>query len=84
MPRVRFHYWAGARSAAGVESEDFDAESIAAAVDAARRRHAGGRLPTVLALCSLLVDGQLVHPAGRAAALTDDVVVEVLPPYAGG
>jgi sulfur-carrier protein len=84
MPRVRFHYWAGARSAAGVESEDFDAVSIAAAVDSATERHVGGRLPAVLKVSTLLVDGRALHPRDRAAELTGEVLVEVLPPYAGG
>jgi hypothetical protein len=35
---VSLYYWAGAKAAAGVEGERFDAETVADALDQARRR----------------------------------------------
>jgi molybdopterin synthase sulfur carrier subunit len=77
-------YWAGARAAAGVESERVDALTLAEALDAARagRDASFGR---VLDVCSFVVDE---HPVGRTppaeVALDPEAVVEVLPPFAGG
>jgi molybdopterin synthase sulfur carrier subunit len=77
-------YWAGARAAAGVESERVDAMTLAEALDAARagRDEGFGR---VLQVCSFVVDEQ---PVGRTppaeVPLAPEAVVEVLPPFAGG
>ena len=77
-------YWAGARAAAGVESERVAAVTLAEALDAARagRDEGFGR---VLEVCSFVVDEQ---PVGRTppaeVSLAPEAVVEVLPPFAGG
>jgi molybdopterin synthase sulfur carrier subunit len=77
-------YWAGARAAAGVETERVAAATLQEALDAARagRDDSFGR---VLSVCSFVVDEQ---PVGRMPAadvvLQPDAVVEVLPPFAGG
>ncbi len=83
MTQVLLHYWAGARAAAGVETEAFTADTIAAALDLA----AGGRdarFAAVVAGSALLVDGRAVRDADRDQRLDADVTVEVLPPFAGG
>ena len=83
MTTVQLHYWAGARAAAGVETEQWPAESIAAALAAARASR-NDRFARVLSVCSLLVDGVVVRPGDLDAPLPGPVVVEILPPFAGG
>lgn len=77
-------YWAGARAAAGVESERVDAATLQEALDAARAGR-DDRFGRVLSACSFVVDEQ---PVGRTPAadivLEPEAVVEVLPPFAGG
>ncbi|BDZ42399.1 molybdopterin synthase sulfur carrier subunit [Paraoerskovia sediminicola] len=73
-------YFAGARDAAGTESEQRDATSLGELLDGAVRDRPG--LTEVLPRCSLLVDG--VRRADRATTLGPDAVVDVLPPFAGG
>ncbi len=81
---VTVRYWAAARAAAGVESDEVRAATLAEAVAAVSALR-GPRLATVLAACSFLVDSV---SAGRrppeAVALPPGSVVEALPPFAGG
>ena len=79
VAEVSVRYWAGARAAAGVDEEPLVAASTADVVDTLTAR--GGELARVVALSSLLVDGQVVRDR---LPLTDGQVVEVLPPFAGG
>ena len=76
-------YFAGASAAAGLEEELVDLPD-GATVDALAgllaERH-GGRLATVLASSSFLVDEV---PGGRERALGGARAVDVLPPFAGG
>jgi molybdopterin synthase sulfur carrier subunit len=86
MARVTIQYWAAARAAAGVDVESVEAETLAEALDAiVARRGEDGRLRSVLATSSFLVDGA---SAGRRVAadllLRDAAVIEVLPQFAGG
>jgi sulfur-carrier protein len=86
MAMVTIRYWAAAKEAAGAAEESVAAETLAGALaEALKRRGADTRLRDVLARCSFLVDGT---PAGRkapeAVTLSDQVVIEVLPPFAGG
>jgi sulfur-carrier protein len=86
MARVTIQYWAAAREAAGVAEESVEAVTLAEALDAAvTRRDDNGRLRSVLATCSFLVDGA---PARRDIAadlvLPDAARIEVLPQFAGG
>jgi sulfur-carrier protein len=86
MAKVTIQYWAAAREAAGVELESVEASTLAEALDVVvARRGDGGRLRSVLAASSFLVDGAA---ASRAAAsgviLPDAAVIEVLPQFAGG
>jgi molybdopterin synthase sulfur carrier subunit len=75
---VTVRYWAGARRAAGVESERLAAASIA---DLRAQLAARPALAQVAAIASFLVDGQ---QAGDDTALLDGAEVDVLPPFAGG
>jgi molybdopterin synthase sulfur carrier subunit len=79
VAEVCVRYWAGARAAAGVDEEPLVATSTADVVAALTAR--GGELARVVALSSLLVDGQVVRDR---VPLADGQVVEVLPPFAGG
>ena len=87
MAKVTIQYWAAAKEAAGVDVEPVEARTLADALDVivARRGDGDGRLRSVLATSSFLVDGAA---AGRGVAadliLHDAAVIEVLPQFAGG
>jgi molybdopterin synthase sulfur carrier subunit len=77
-------YWAAAREAAGVVEEPYDADTVAAALDAARARH-GEQFAAILRRCSFLVDEAPVGGRDHCAVeLSDGSIIEVLPPFAGG
>src|SRR6266566_1206160 len=66
MAKVTIQYWAAAREAAGVELESVEARTLAEALDViVARRGDDGRLRSVLATSSFLVDGAA---AGRRVA----------------
>jgi molybdopterin converting factor small subunit len=86
MAKVTIQYWAAAKEAAGLATESVDAETLAEALAAVVARRGGdGRLRSVLASSSFLVDGA---PAGRRSPadliLPEGARIEVLPPFAGG
>jgi len=86
MAKVTIQYWAAARDAAGVAAESVEAETLAEALAAiVTRRGDDGRLRSVLAGSSFLVDGTSAR-RGVAAdlVLRDTAVIEVLPQFAGG
>ncbi len=74
-------YFAGARAAVGVDTEDRDAGSLDELVGQLVDAH-GERLERVLTACSFLVDG--TQTRNRALVLEPGAVVDVLPPFAGG
>lgn len=83
--RVRVRYWAGARAVAGVETEEFTADSVADALaQASSARGDSEEFRRVLRLSSVLVDGAAVQRSAYGDALAGDVTAEVLPPFAGG
>ncbi|MEA5155162.1 MoaD/ThiS family protein [Raineyella sp.] len=85
MARVTIRYWAGAREAAGVDVETFEAATVEDAIALAEHGRGGdAEFARVLGLCSFLLDGRRVGPADRTRPLTDDVELEALPPFAGG
>jgi molybdopterin synthase sulfur carrier subunit len=84
MTQVQLHYWAGARAAAGVETETFTAPTIAAALKLAADSRHDARFAMVLATSTLLRDGLALREPDQQVELTGDVTVEVLPPFAGG
>lgn len=84
MAQVTLNFWAGARAAAGTASETVDAISVAEALDVVLARHDDARFARVVRASSVLVDGVAVSGAGLAVPVAGPVVVEVLPPFAGG
>lgn len=78
---VTVRYFAGARAAAGVDSEDVEVGTLAELMAVAGDRH-GPALAKVLGVCSFLVDGTV--RADHDAALPTGSAVDVLPPFAGG
>ena len=77
-------YFAGAKAAAGTRSETLTLPVGATLADllVAIAADHGEALARVLASSSLLVDEVAAHD--RGAPLADGVVVDVLPPFAGG
>ena len=77
-------YWAAARAAAGVGSEQTSAVTLAEALLLARSVR-DDRFGQVLSLCSYVVDGDPVGARDHAAVvLAGGGLVDVLPPFAGG
>jgi len=77
-------YWAGARAAAGVASEQTSASTLGEALLLARATR-DDRFGQVLAVCSFVVDGDPVGSRDHdAVPLADGGLVDVLPPFAGG
>jgi len=77
-------YWAGARAAAGVASEQTSAATLAEALLLARSVR-DDRFTAVLAVCSFVVDGDPVGARDHGTVvLVDGGLVDVLPPFAGG
>ncbi|MEY9846268.1 molybdopterin synthase sulfur carrier subunit [Streptacidiphilus sp. BW17] len=79
-------YWAAAKAEAGTAEEPYAATTLAAALAAARARHADNpRFAHVLEHCSFLVDGAQVGRREHAdVPLTEGGTIEILPPFAGG
>ena len=82
---VVIRYWAGAKSAAGVESETIHAESVGAALAVAQAERPGNTAyARALLVSTVLVDGVAMSRERLAEPLDLDVVAEILPPFAGG
>jgi molybdopterin converting factor small subunit len=87
--QVTVRYWAAARAAAGVESDQVElagAGTLAEVLEAVRAAHADRpRVAEVVAICSVLVGDRPVGstPAEQVRLRAGDVV-ELLPPFAGG
>lgn len=82
--QVTVRYWAAIRQAAGVESEQVPAGPLSAVLSAMRARH-DDRYAEVLAVCSLLLDGERL--SGRGDTDVDvpaGAELDCLPPCAGG
>lgn len=85
---ITARYWAGARSAAGVDEDVFEVTGPITLAEVVRRvlsAHPGPDVARTIAVCSVLLGDR---PVGTADA--DEVVVapgatvEFLPPFAGG
>ncbi|WP_119726907.1 MoaD/ThiS family protein [Thermomonospora amylolytica] len=84
MARGTIRYWAAARAAAGVESEPYEAATLAEALHSAGAAR-DAEFARVVARSSFLVDGTPVGTRPHdSVALHDGAVIEVLPPFAGG
>ena len=76
---VTVRYWAGARAAAGVDSETAAGTTVGEVLADVATRHTA--LEPVLRVASILLDGR---PAAAADPLPSGATLEVLPPFAGG
>ena len=85
---IRVHYWASARSAAGVSGDDLPVDGPITLADVRRRAvelHPGTRLAEVLQICSTLVgDRPVSTEAPGEVLIAPGSSVEFLPPFAGG
>lgn len=83
---VTVHYWAAARSAAGISEERVVADNLADLLHEISRRHRDrDRFDDVISTCSILIGETPVgarEPSG--VRLHSGDTVEFLPPFAGG
>ena len=86
--QITVRYWAAARSAAGVATDQIEAPeplTLSDVRDRAAALHPGTRLPGVLRICSVLVGDRPVATADPdAVRVQPGSQVEFLPPFAGG
>ncbi|WP_454860481.1 MoaD/ThiS family protein [Promicromonospora soli] len=78
---ITVRYFAGAREAAGVTTEQLAGPTSVAALRTALAA-AHPALGAVLPKCALLVAG--ARAASESTPIPDEVTVDVLPPFAGG
>ena len=83
---VTVRYWAAARAAAGVETEQVTASTLTDVLAEITRRHRGrDRFSDVIGTCSIL-HGEI--PVGSRdpadVAVREGDFIEFLPPFAGG
>jgi molybdopterin converting factor small subunit len=87
-PVVRVHYWAAAKSAAGVAGDDLPVDGPISLSEVQRRAvalHPDTRLGDVLKSCSaLLGDRPVTAEDPDAVVVAPGSTVEFLPPFAGG
>ena len=76
---VTVRYWASARAAAGRDTESLVGNSVGDVLGAAAAANTG--LSAVLDVSTILLDGRAVT---AVEPLTEGVILEVLPPFAGG
>ena len=85
---ITVRYWASARAAAGVATDQLPVTGPLSLTDVVRRAaglHPGTRLPSVLEACSVLVGDQPVKSRDPGSVLVrPGQTVEFLPPFAGG
>lgn len=85
---VTVRYWASARAAAGVASDDLPVDGATTLADLREQAvglHPGTRLGAVLAVCSVLVGDRPVGSHDPASVeVQPGETVEFLPPFAGG
>ncbi len=86
MANVTIRYWAAAKEAAGLTSENVEASTLADLVQVVVARHSDRpRLAKVLGSCAYLIDEQPVGKRDPATVtLADGAQIEALPPFAGG
>ncbi|MDQ2837868.1 MAG: MoaD/ThiS family protein [Actinomycetota bacterium] len=77
-PLVTVRYWAGARRAAGLESEQLTAVDLGDLLDQLNRRPA---LVPILAASAVLVDATA---SSGDQPMREGTIVDILPPFAGG
>ncbi len=77
--QVTVRYWAGARRAAGLATEELSASTLAEALAQLLARPG---LAKVVAACSVLVDEE--QASSKDLPLHPGAVIDILPPFAGG
>lgn len=86
--RIEVHYWASARSAAGVAGDSLEVDgpiTLEEVVERALALHPGTRLRDVLKICSTLVGERPVNTEDPGSVVVEPgSTVEFLPPFAGG
>lgn len=81
---VTVRYWAAARTAAGRDSDEASAGTLAQVLGEVSERH-GERFSRVVKICSVLVGDQPVGTRDHSSVVVAaGDVVELLPPFAGG
>jgi sulfur-carrier protein len=78
---VTVRFFAGARAASGVDTEQRPASTLDELLRGLAEAH-GEKLAKVLPACSFLVDGTTTRD--RTSTLAPGSMVDVLPPFAGG
>lgn len=85
---ITARYWAGARSAAGVDEDFFEVSGPITLAEVVRRvlsAHPGGDLARTIGVCSVLVGDRPVSTENAADVMVEPgASVEFLPPFAGG
>ena len=81
MAQVVVRYFASARAASGLATEQVEASSVDQVLAAIAERH-GARLAAIVQVSTLLVGG--VRVSDRSMPLSPGAELEVLPPFAGG
>lgn len=85
---VTVHYWAAARAAVGVASEQIPVEGPVTLAEVVRfvvAAHPGSDVERVVGVCSVLVGDQPVRSQDPDSVVVQPGdVVELLPPFAGG
>ena len=85
---VTVHYWAAARAAVGVASEQIPVDGPVTLAEVVRRvvaAHPGSDVERVVGVCSVLVGDQPVRSRDpESVVVQPGDVVELLPPFAGG
>lgn len=69
---------------AGTASESWPVDTVGAALRAAAERRREERFDRLLQVCTVLVDGVVIHPADYDKVWRGPVRAEILPPFAGG
>lgn len=85
MASIRIRYWAGARAAAGVAEDTVEATDCATALERvlALPRDDRAEFERAVSASSFLVDG-VRRDRDQLSTIPGPVVLEVLPPFAGG
>ncbi|MDN5771401.1 MAG: hypothetical protein L0H24_10970, partial [Microlunatus sp.] len=81
---VQLVFWAGAKAIAGKTSESWSVETVGAALRAAAQARRDPRFDRLLEVCSVLIDGVVLHPDQVERPVVGQVRAEILPPFAGG
>lgn len=79
---IQVRYFAGAREAAGISTEDVPGPTTAGGLRAALIARHGTRFGEILPRCALLVSG--ARAPSDEIPVPDGITVDVLPPFAGG